>query len=57
MVDFLFKILCPICRPNNEKVKFQRHLKDNSNLELPSKQKGLKTVVRRTFCAAQKFNK
>ena len=26
----------------NEKVKFKRHLKDNTNLELPSKRKGLK---------------
>ena len=33
----LLKVLhvCPICRPKNEKVKFQRHLKDNTNLELP----------------------
>ena len=26
----------------NAKVKFQRHLTDNANLELPSKRKGLK---------------
>ena len=36
------KVLCPICRPKNEKVKFQRHLKDNTKLELPLKKGGLK---------------
>ena len=34
--------ICPFCRPKNENVKFQRHLKDNTNLELPSKEGGLK---------------
>ena len=38
------QVLCPICRPTIEKVKFQRHLKDNTNLELPLKKGGL------TFC-------
>ena len=28
--------------PKNEKVNFHRHLKDNTNLELPSKRMGLK---------------
>ena len=35
-----------ICRPKNEKVKFQLHLKDNTNLELPSKRKDLKMAWR-----------
>ena len=38
----ILKVLCPICRPEKEKVKYQRHLKDNTNSELPSKQVGLK---------------
>ena len=29
--------LCPFCRQKNKKVKFQLHLKDNTNLELPKK--------------------
>ena len=29
----VLKVLCPICRPKNEKVKFQLHLKDNNNLD------------------------
>ena len=31
--------------PQNEKVKFQGHLKNNTNLELPQKRKGLKMSV------------
>ena len=35
-VTLTVKVLCPICRPKkNEKFKFQLHLKDNTNLELP----------------------
>ena len=32
----------PFASQKNEKMKFQRHMKDNTNLELSSKQKGLK---------------
>ena len=37
MQDILdLKVLCPIySAQKNEKVKFQRHLKDDTNLELP----------------------
>ena len=38
-------VLCPICRPNNEKFKFQQHFKDNTNLELPLK-RGLENVFK-----------
>ena len=39
VLHYNLKVLCPICRPENENVKFQRHLKDDTNLELPSKRK------------------
>ena len=38
--------LCPFCRPKKEKVKFQWHLKDNTNLELPLKKIGLENVFK-----------
>ena len=40
------KVLCPIMQAKNEKVKFQRHLKVNTNLELPLKKVGLENVFK-----------
>ena len=38
----MLKVLCPISGQKNEKVKFQRHLKDNTNFELSLKKGSLK---------------
>ena len=34
-----------MCGPKNEKVKFQRHLTDNTDWEVLLKQKGLKMAI------------
>ena len=36
----------PFAGQKNEKVKFQRHLKDNTNLELSLKKRGLENVFK-----------